>query len=90
MGILLDVGIGARYVGFRLVVIVVTDKVLYRIMGEKLAKLSAELGGQGFVVGQDQGGSVDGGDHIGNGVGLARAGHAEEHLFAGTVREATA
>jgi hypothetical protein len=52
--VLLDVGVGARDVGLRLVVVVVGDEVLDRVVGQKLAHLGVELRGQRLVVGDDQ------------------------------------
>jgi hypothetical protein len=52
--VLLDVGVGARDVRLRLVVVVVGDEVLDRVVGQKLAHLGVELGGQRLVVRHDQ------------------------------------
>ena len=54
-GVLLDVGVGLRDVGFRLVVVVVGDEILHRVVREELAELRAELRRQRLVVGDDQG-----------------------------------
>ena len=78
--VLLDVGIGGGDVGFRLVVVVVADKVLHRVFREKLLELAAQLGRQRFVVGQHQGGAVQPLDDIGHGKGFAAAGHALQRL----------
>ncbi|MBA7684722.1 hypothetical protein ES703_93129 [subsurface metagenome] len=40
-----NVGIGAGDIGFRLVVVVIADKVFHGVMGEELLELGAELGG---------------------------------------------
>ena len=79
-GILLDVGIRARDVGFGLVVIVVADEILDGVVREKVLEFPVELGGQGLVVGDDQGGPLDGLNHVGHGEGLAGTGNAEEDL----------
>ena len=68
-------------IGLRLVVVVVGDEVLHRVVGEKLLELLAQLGGQDLVVGQHQGGALDGLDDLGHGVGLARAGDAQKDLL---------
>ena len=52
---LLDVGVGARHVGFGLVVVVVGDEVLHRVVGEEALELAVELGGQRLVGRQHQG-----------------------------------
>ena len=79
-GVLLDVGIGARNVGFRLVVIVVGDEILDGVIGKELLELSGKLGGQGLVVGDDQGGALHFLDDVGHGEGLAAAGNAQQRL----------
>jgi hypothetical protein len=66
-----------------LVVIVVTDEVLHGVFRKELLELAAELGCQGLVVGNDQGGALHLGNDIGNGEGLARAGNAQQSLMAG-------
>ena len=79
---LLDVRVGGGDVGFGLVVVVVADEVLDRILGKEAPELLVQLGGQRLVVHHDQGRPV----HLRNGVrhreGLARSGHAEQHLAA--------
>ena len=49
--ILLDVGVRMGNIGFRLVVIVVTDKILHRVVGEKFPELAAQLGRQRLIMG---------------------------------------
>ena len=78
---LLDVGIGARYIGLRLVVVVVADEILHGAFGEEVPELGAELCRQGLVVDQDQGGALHPLDDVGHGEGLAAAGHAEKGLL---------
>ena len=53
-GVLLDVGVGGRQVGFRLVVVVVGDEVLHRAVGQVLAELVAELRRQRLVGRHDE------------------------------------
>ena len=48
-GVLLDVGVRLRDVGLGLVVVVVGDEVLDRVVGQQLAELVGQLGGQGLV-----------------------------------------
>ena len=52
-GVLLDVGVGGRDVP--LVVVVIGDEVLHRVLGERLAELVGELGGQRLVGRDDDG-----------------------------------
>ncbi len=81
-GILLDIGVGARDVGFRLVVIVIADEIFHGVVGEEALELAIELGGQRLVRRQDQRRALRRLDHLRHGVGLARAGDAEQHLGA--------
>ena len=87
-GVLFDVGVRVGDVGLRLIVVVVGDEVFHGVLREKLLELRAELGGQGLVVGQHQGGPVHLCDDVGHGEGLAGAGDAQEHLFVNAVLKA--
>ena len=79
-GFLLDVKVAGGDVGFGLVVVVVADEILDGVAGEELLELVIELGGEGFVMGQDEGGAVGLFDDLGHGEGLAGAGDAEQDL----------
>ena len=57
-GVLLNVGVSLGDVGLRLIVVVIRDKLLHSIVRKKLPEFAAQLGGQGFVVSQDQGRAV--------------------------------
>ena len=87
-GILLDVGVGAGHVGFGLVVVVVGDEKLDGVVRKELAKLCVELGGEGLVVGDDQGGAAPPLDDIGHGEGLAAACDPQKHLVGQPLIEA--
>ena len=80
--VLLDVEVGLRNVGLRLVVVVVGDEVLDGVAGEELAELVAELRGERFVVRDDQRGPADLLDHPGHRRRLAGTGRAEQRLVA--------
>ena len=56
--VLLDIGVGARDIGFRLVVVVIADEILDRVFREEGLELAVELGRQGLVGRQDQGGAL--------------------------------
>ena len=66
-----DKGVGTRDVRFRLVIVVVADKVFDRVVGEELAHLAVKLRGQCLVVGDDQRRLLHLLDHLRHGVGLA-------------------
>ena len=81
-GFLLDIGVGARHVGFGLVVVVVGDEILDRVVGKEALELAVELRRQRLVGREDQRRPLRRLDHLGHGEGLARAGDAEQHLVA--------
>ena len=77
-----DVRVGARNIGFGLIVIVVADEVFDRVVGEEALHFAVKLGGQRLVGSEDQRGFLHLLDDLRHGEGLARAGHAEQHLVA--------
>ena len=79
-GVFLDVGVRAGDVGFRLVIVVITYEVLDGVLREEHLELPIELGGEGLVVGDDQGGPVHGGDDIRHREGLSGTGHPKKDL----------
>ncbi len=79
-GLLLDEGVGARHIGFGLVVVVVGDEILHRIMGKIRLELAVQLRRQGFVRRQDQSGTLNVFNHFRHGESLAGAGDSEENL----------
>ncbi|MNI66758.1 hypothetical protein D3C73_1223490 [compost metagenome] len=83
-----DKGVGAGYVGFRLIVVVVRDKILDRILGKELFHLAVQLRRQRFVRCQHHGGPVQIGYHIGDGKCLARPGNAQQRLVCQAVFQA--
>ncbi len=84
-GFFFDEEVAGGDVGFGLVVVVVGDEVLDGVVGEEGLELVVELGGEGLVVREDEGGALELLDDLGHGEGLAGAGDAEEDLifFAG-------
>ena len=79
---LLDEGIGARHIGFGLVVIVIADEIFHRIVGEKAFELAVKLRRQRLVGRENEGGALGAGNHLRHGEGFARTGDAEQHLIA--------
>ncbi len=72
-----------------MVVVVVGDEVFDGVVGEEGFELMVELGGEGFVMREDEGGALQFFDDLGHGEGLAGAGDAEEDLilFSGVMPE---
>ena len=87
-GILLNVEIAARHVRFRLVVVVVGHEIFHRVARQKVRELAVELGGEGLVVGNDQGGHLGALDDLGHRERLTGAGYPLESLIAVAVGEA--
>ena len=87
-GILLDVGIGLGDVGFGLAVIVVAHEVVDRIVREELTQLACQLGCQGLVGREHEGGHLHLLDDLRHREGLARSRHAEQRLVAQAVFDA--
>ncbi|MNI11489.1 hypothetical protein D3C73_646360 [compost metagenome] len=85
---LLDEGVGARHIGFRLVIIVIGDEIFDRVVREEILELGIELRGQRLVGREDDGGALGFLDHLGHGEGFARAGNAEQDLAALVVVDA--
>ena len=81
-GFLLDIGVGARDVGFRLVVVVIGDEIFDRVVGEERLELAVELRRQRLVRREDERRALRRLDHLGHGEGLAGAGDAKQHLRA--------
>ncbi len=75
-----DIGIGARNIGFGLVIVVIGDKILDRIIWEKGFHLSIKLSRQSFVMCQDKGRALQIFDDLGHGEGFTRTGNAQQNL----------
>ncbi len=78
--VFLDVDVALGDVGFGLVVVVVADEIADSVVGKEILEFLVKLGGEGFVVGDDECGPVHTGDGVGHGEGLAGAGDAHEGL----------
>ena len=81
LGFLLDVGVRARNIGFRLVVVVIGYEVLDRVVGKERLELAVELRGEGLVVCQHDCGPLRGLYDLGHGVGLAGSRRTEKNLI---------
>ena len=80
LGVLFNVSIGVGDIGLGLVVVVVADEIVNGIVREKFAELLVKLGGEGFVVRNDERRFADIGDDVGDSEGLARTGYAQKRL----------
>ncbi len=79
-GILFDERVGARDVGFGLVIIEVADEVFDGVVREKTFELGVKLRGERLVVRDDERGLVDVFDDVRDGERFARTGDAEQRL----------
>ena len=86
--IFFDEGIRSRHIGFRLVIVVIGNKILHCIVGKKIPHLRIQLRRQRLVVRHYQGRTLHALDHIGHGKGLAGAGYAQQGLPHFTVIQA--
>ncbi|SRN43661.1 Uncharacterised protein [Shigella flexneri] len=76
-GIFLNEGVGTRYIGFRLIVVVVGDEILHRVFREELFHFAIQLGRQRFVGRKYHGWALKVSNDIGNGEGFPGASHAK-------------
>ena len=77
LGFLFDVGIGARNVGFGLIIVVVGDEILHGVVREEALELAVELRGERLVGGENDRGSLGLFDQLGHREGLAGSGGPE-------------
>ena len=78
--ILFDIRIRPRNIGLRLIVIVIGHKIFDAVVGEKFAKLVAQLRGKRLVVRNNKSRSAQLLDYVRHREGLAAARNAEQHL----------
>ena len=75
------IDIALRDVGLGLIVVVVAYEVVNGVVGKELLELGIQLGGQGLVMRDDQGGPLQTLDDVGHGERLPRAGNALENVM---------
>ena len=80
-GLLFDVGVRRREIGFRQVVIVVADEVFDGVLRKEILEFVIELRSERLIVREDNRRAVRGGDHFGHRECLAGAGDAEQDLM---------
>ena len=85
--VLFDVKVPRRYVGFRLVIVVVRDEVLDGVVREELAHLGIQLRRQRLVRREHQRGAARARNDVRHRVRLARASHSEQRLECEAVAE---
>ena len=78
--LLLDISVGRRHIGLRLIIIVIRNEVVHRVIRKKLAKFVRKLGGQGLVMGDDERRLLDFGYHVRNCEGLTGTRNAQKSL----------
>ena len=49
-----DIGVRGRHIGFRLVIIIIGDKIFHRVVGKEFLEFSVQLRRQGLIVGKHQ------------------------------------
>ena len=75
-----DIGVGARHIGFRLVIIVIRNEILDRIFWKEGFELAIKLRRERFVGGKNKRWTLGAVDDLRHGEGLARTGDAKQHL----------
>ena len=78
--VFLDILVDRRYIGLRLIVIVVRHEVLHGVFGEKLLEFAVELRRQSLVMAEYERGTLHLLYDIGHSEGLARTGDAKQRL----------
>src|SRR5205823_8213493 len=81
-GVFLDVGVGARDISFRLVVIEVADEVFDRVAWEELLELGVKLRGERLVMRDHKRRPIDLANYVCNRKSFSRTSHAEQRLMA--------
>jgi hypothetical protein len=81
VGLFLDVEVMLGNIRLRLVVVVVGDEVFHGVFREEFLEFSEELGGQGFIVRQDESRSLRISNDIRNGECFSCAGGAQQDLM---------
>ena len=79
--VLFNIGVGAGDIGLWLVIIIIRHKVFHGIVGKKVLHFRIQLRRQCFVVGHNQGGPLHRREGMGNGKGLPRSRHPQQHLI---------
>ncbi|MNI67292.1 hypothetical protein D3C73_1229160 [compost metagenome] len=83
--IFLDECIRTRYVRFRLVIVVVGDKILYRVIREEFFHLAIKLGRQRLVGCQHHGWPLEVRNDVGDGERFPRTRYAQQRLMRQTI-----
>ena len=71
IGILLNISVRRRHICLRLIIVVVGDKIFYRVLRKKLLEFAMQLGCQRLVMGNNKGRFLYLLDNICHGKGLA-------------------
>ena len=88
-GFFFNVQVRRRHIRFRLVVVVVTDKIFHGVFGKEALELVVELRRKRLVVRQHERGAVCRVDEFRDGKRFARTGHSQQHLMLLTGFDAT-
>jgi hypothetical protein len=80
-GLLVDVQVKTRDIGFWLILIVVADEILDGVTREEFFEFGVELGGERLIMGKHERGSLKLLNDMSHGEGFARTGCAEQGLI---------
>ena len=80
--VFLNERIGARDIGFGLIIIIIRDEIFHRIIGEEALKFRIKLRREGFIRRHNQGRALGLLDDFSHSEGLTGTRHAEQNLIA--------
>ncbi len=83
--LLFDVRVGRRHIRFRLIIVVVGNKIVHRVLRKYFPELIAKLGGQGFVMSDDQGWLLRFVYNVCDSKSFSASGYAQKSLMAQTI-----
>ena len=86
--VLFNIHITPRYIRLGLIIIIIGNKVLYRVFGKELSEFRTQLGGKRLVVRQHQRRTVDVGNDVSHSKGLTRACNAKKRLHTLPIKDA--
>ncbi len=85
--IFFNIRIRGRHVGFRLIIIIITDEIFHRIFRKELFEFCIKLSGQRFIGSHHQGRPLHLLDDFGHGKSFTGTGHSQQGLLLVTFKQ---
>ena len=76
-----NIGIGSWQIGFRLVIVIIADKIFHSVIRKQAFEFFIQLRSQRFVMGDNERWALNALDNIGNRKGFTRSGDTQKHLM---------